>query len=67
MSLVLWNRTGNDGMIAEVVLNRPEVRNVFNTEMATQLLEAFKTLAETDVRVVVLTSSKSKAFCSGAD
>ncbi|MCF6094026.1 enoyl-CoA hydratase-related protein [Microaerobacter geothermalis] len=67
MSHVEWKRIGAEGTIAEIVLNRPEARNAFNTEMAKQLLEVCKTVGNSDVRAVLLTSSNSKAFCSGAD
>ncbi|BCJ85490.1 enoyl-CoA hydratase/isomerase family protein [Effusibacillus dendaii] len=68
MKFVAMNKIGSDGTIAEVVLNRPEARNAFNTEMAEELLAVFRTLADSsDVRVVVLSSSNPKSFCSGAD
>lgn len=67
MSFVNWSRTGQENLLAEIVLNRPEARNAFNTEMARQLLEACKAIAKTDVRAVLLTSSNPASFCSGAD
>ena len=67
MAFVDWKRIGTNGYIAEVILNRPESRNAFNTEMAEQLLKTFQAIADSDVRVVLLTSSNEKAFCSGAD
>ncbi|MEK4426117.1 enoyl-CoA hydratase/isomerase family protein [Solibacillus sp. FSL K6-1523] len=67
MAFVEYNRIGEDGTIAEIILNRPESRNAFNSEMATQILEIFQNIASSDVRVVLLTSSNSKSFCSGAD
>ncbi|MFJ8246869.1 enoyl-CoA hydratase/isomerase family protein [Peribacillus asahii] len=67
MAFVEWKRVGETGTIAEIVLNRPEARNAFNSEMAEQILEIFQTIAKSDVRVVLLTSSNPKSFCSGAD
>ena len=67
MAFVDWKRIGTNWYIAEVILNRPESRNAFNTEMAEQLLKTFQAIADSDVRVVLLTSSNEKAFCSGAD
>jgi enoyl-CoA hydratase len=67
MSYVTWQRTGRENHIARVVLDRPAARNAFNTEMAEQLLEIFRLLAVSDVRVVALCSADSKAFCAGAD
>jgi enoyl-CoA hydratase len=48
-------------------LNRPKERNAFTTHMATELLETFALISKSDARVVVLASTNSKAFCSGAD
>ena len=67
MAFVEWNRTGTNGTIAEIILNRPESRNAFNSEMAEQILTVCQEIGESDVRVVLLTSSNKKAFCSGAD
>ena len=67
MAFVEWKRIGTNGNIAEVILNRPESRNAFNSEMAEQLLKIFQDISDSDVRVVLLTSSNPKAFCSGAD
>ncbi|MEE3952381.1 enoyl-CoA hydratase/isomerase family protein [Peribacillus frigoritolerans] len=67
MGLVEWKRIGEQGNIAEIVLNRPEARNAFTTEMAEQLLEICEIIAKSDVRAVLITSSNEKSFCSGAD
>jgi enoyl-CoA hydratase/carnithine racemase len=67
MQFVECERVGAEGRIGNVVLNRPEVRNAFNTEMAHQLLEIFESIVKSDARVVMLSSSNEKAFCSGAD
>src|SRR4029450_9756506 len=53
--------------VAEVWLNRPEVRNAFNEGVIRALTEAFQALsADPDLRVVVL-GGRGKAFCAGAD
>jgi enoyl-CoA hydratase len=67
MAFVELNRLGNDGMIAEIVLNRPEARNAFTTEMAQQIIEICQSIENRDTRVVLIRSSNSKAFCAGAD
>lgn len=67
MSFVQLNRVGTEGTIAEIVLDRPESRNAFNTQMAKDLIEVCRSVAKSDARVVLLTSSNSKSFCSGAD
>lgn len=52
-----------------VTLNRPEVANAFNTQMATDLMHFFEALAMSpgDVRCLVLTGSGDRAFCAGGD
>ncbi len=53
--------------VAEVWLNRPEVRNAFNDGVIAELTATFRTLgADPDLRVVVL-GGRGKAFCAGAD
>jgi enoyl-CoA hydratase/carnithine racemase len=53
--------------IATVTLNRPEARNGYTVEMATELAHAFTVANEDDdVRVVVLTGAGTD-FCVGAD
>ena len=53
--------------VAEVWLNRPEVRNAFNDGVIAELTAAFQGFAtEADLRVVLL-AGHGKAFCAGAD
>jgi methylglutaconyl-CoA hydratase len=53
--------------VAEVWLNRPEVRNAFNDGVIAELTQAFTTLgAEPALRAIVL-GGHGKAFCAGAD
>ena len=53
--------------VAEVWLNRPEVRNAFNDGVIAELAEAFRTLgADEELRAIVL-GGRGKAFCAGAD
>ena len=49
MVFVDWNRIGREQNIAEIVLNRPEARNAFNSEMAEQILEICQTIDRSDV------------------
>ena len=50
-----------------VVLDRPEIHNAFNDELAKQVTEAFTELGRrNEVRVVVL-AGNGKSFCAGAD
>ena len=53
--------------VAEVWLNRPEVRNAFNDGVIAELTDAFRTLgADQALRAIVL-GGHGKAFCAGAD
>jgi len=53
--------------VAEVWLNRPEVRNAFNDGVITELTASFRTLgADSELRAIVL-AGHGKAFCAGAD
>ena len=55
--------------VLQVTLNRPEVANAFNTQMATDLMHCFEdlNLRPGDIRCVILTGSGEKAFCAGGD
>ena len=53
--------------VAEVWLDRPDVRNAFNDGVVAELTAAFTTLGrEPDLRAIVL-GGRGKAFCAGAD
>jgi methylglutaconyl-CoA hydratase len=53
--------------VAEVFLNRPQVRNAFNDGVIGELTEVFRTLgADPSLRAIVL-GGHGKAFCAGAD
>ena len=74
----MWNSAANfediryekteDGTIAKITINRPEVRNAFRPLTVNELLQAFE-LAHQDeqVGVIILTGEGEKAFCSGGD
>jgi enoyl-CoA hydratase/carnithine racemase len=51
-----------------VTLNRPEVRNAFNTQMGHDLLDLWTrlTVDPGDARSVVVTGAGDQAFCAGA-
>lgn len=53
--------------VAEVWLNRPEVRNAFNSQVVAELTQAFTTLSADPALRVVLLAGHGKAFCAGAD
>lgn len=53
--------------VAEVWLNRPDVRNAFNDAVIAEMTAVFRQLsADTGLRVVLL-AAHGKAFCAGAD
>jgi|Deesub1362B_J571_1020462.scaffolds.fasta_scaffold00260_21 2-(1,2-epoxy-1,2-dihydrophenyl)acetyl-CoA isomerase len=52
--------------IAEIILNRPEVHNSVNYQMASDIAEALKLCRDDEIKVVVL-RGEGKSFCSGAD
>lgn len=53
--------------IAEIILNRPDVFNSFNKEMALELQETLDNChSNSDVRCIVL-KGNGKAFCAGQD
>jgi methylglutaconyl-CoA hydratase len=57
----------DDGGIARVFLNRPEVRNAFNDAVIAELTRVFTHFSrDTKLRAVVL-GGHGKAFCAGAD
>ena len=60
--------TTDQGSIAKITINRPEVRNAFRPKTVMELLQAFD-LAHEDpkVGVIILTGEGEKAFCSGGD
>ncbi len=58
-----------DHKVVLVTLNRPEVSNAFNTQMATDLIDYFENLSmdSGNTRCVILTGAGDKAFCAGGD
>lgn len=53
--------------VAEVWLNRPEVRNAFNDGVVAELTAAFADFATDEALRVVVLGGRGKAFCAGAD
>ena len=53
--------------VAEVWLNRPEVRNAFNDGVIAELTEAFRALGADDALRAIVLGGHGKAFCAGAD
>ncbi|MEY2892280.1 MAG: hypothetical protein RJA98_2188 [Pseudomonadota bacterium] len=56
-----------DGPVLRVFLNRPDVRNAFNSAVIAELTAVFRgAAADAELRAVVL-GGHGKAFCAGAD
>ncbi|WP_435353516.1 enoyl-CoA hydratase/isomerase family protein [Emticicia sp. SJ17W-69] len=56
------------GPIATITLNRPQVYNALSTALIREITQAIEVAANEDaIRVIILTGSGDKAFCSGAD
>src|SRR4051812_33514891 len=53
--------------VAEVRLNRPEVRNAFNDEVIAELTRVFRGLSADDSLRAVVLAGEGKTFCAGAD
>ena len=63
------DRTGPDGVVARVTLDRPEAHNAFDASLIAELRSAFGALARegpTELRAVVLRGN-GPSFCAGAD
>jgi len=60
--------TDDEGLMV-VTLNRPEVRNAFNTQMGLELRDLFVPLTfdPRELRCIIITGAGDKAFCAGAD
>jgi enoyl-CoA hydratase/carnithine racemase len=57
-----------DAGIATLTLNRPEVMNSFNFSLLHALRDQIESFRfRRDLRVIIITGSGEKAFCSGAD
>ena len=56
------------GVVAEIMLSRPEAMNAISTELAGELARAGAEIAAApEVRAVVLSAAGERAFCAGAD
>ena len=53
--------------VAEVYLNRPEVRNAFNDGVIAELTQVFGELGRDQALRVIVLGGHGKAFCAGAD
>jgi enoyl-CoA hydratase/carnithine racemase len=56
----------SEGLLT-ITLNRPEQLNAFTTEMAEELIDAFKSASADDAVRAVIVTGAGKAFCAGMD
>lgn len=56
-----------DGMLAAVVLNRPEVRNAFNDTAIAEIIGAFRALGADDTIRAIVLAARGPAFSAGGD
>ena len=54
------------GAIAQIKLNRPDVSNAINPELASELIKAVEACFDPEIRLVVITGT-GKSFCAGGD
>jgi enoyl-CoA hydratase/carnithine racemase len=61
-------RYREEGPVATLILDRPEVMNALTFEVYHELTDTFRALADRgSVRAVVLTGTGERAFCTGGD
>ncbi|MGH8889200.1 MAG: enoyl-CoA hydratase/isomerase family protein [Acidothermaceae bacterium] len=54
--------------VVEIELDRPQALNAVSTELAREIVSTLRTIsADDETRALVLSSSKARAFCVGAD
>src|ERR671934_1792373 len=58
----------DEGRVAKITINRPEVRNAFRPTTLFELSDAFNAARDDpSVGVIILTGAGDQAFCSGGD
>ena len=57
----------NNQKIYSIILNRPTKKNALNNTLIYELTKAFKQLNDNNDCKVIILSSNSDCFCSGAD
>jgi len=53
--------------VANIIFNRPEIHNAFNSTVIREMLHLFDELKKDDDLRLVLLTGKGKSFCAGAD
>ena len=61
-------KSGTGGKIFEIIMNRPDMHNCVNGEMAAFFLDAWRRFRDDDsLTIALLRGAGNKSFCSGAD
>lgn len=67
-TILFETHEGEHGNVAQITLDRPEVRNAINAQMIQELSEVIDSLkTRKDINAIVLTGAGEKAFAAGAD
>ncbi len=56
-----------EGQVATIWLNRPEIHNAFNEVMISEIIEAFELLETKKLIRIIVLRGRGKSFCAGAD
>ena len=68
LSLITNIHTWKDGKIFEIIMNRPDVHNAVNGEMAKLFTKAWENFRDDDsLSCAILRGEGDKSFCAGAD
>lgn len=64
LKTLVWERSNG---ISWITLNRPEIRNAVNYNMMDELVAVLSEIENTNDKLLVITGSGERAFCSGGD
>ena len=53
--------------VSEIIINRPDHYNSFNTELRLKLLDAIRSIEDHDTKRVIVVRGEGPGFCAGAD
>lgn len=67
MSFVTIENLNGDAAIKVVSLNRPEIKNAFDSAMIKEVTDVFTSLSHESVLKAIVLRGEGTAFCSGAD
>ena len=53
--------------VSEIIINRPDHYNSFNTELRLKLVDAIRSIEDHDTKRVIVVKGEGPGFCAGAD